>query len=136
VIPPRLQSLLAAGTPSRELSERFADAGHRLYLVGGSVRDALLDRPNADLDFTTGARPDEIEEIVGPWATDLYLAGKTYGTIGAIRNGRVHEITTFRSDLSRREPQARGHVLGQHRGGSLQAGLHGERNGDSRAGVG
>ena len=103
VIPPRLQSLLADGTPARELSERFADAGHKLYLVGGSVRDALLDRPNSDLDFTTGARPDEIEEIVRPWAADLYLAGKTYGTIGAIRNGRVHEITTFRSEIYRDE---------------------------------
>ena len=103
MIPARLEDLLTAGTPSRELSERFADAGHRLYLVGGSVRDALLDRPNADLDFTTDARPDEIEEIVGPWATDLYLAGKTYGTIGAIRNGRVHEITTFRSEIYRDE---------------------------------
>ncbi|MFV9671795.1 MAG: CCA tRNA nucleotidyltransferase [Acidimicrobiia bacterium] len=103
MIPPRLQTLLDSGTASRELSELFAAAGHSLYLVGGSVRDALLDRPNADLDFTTGARPDEIEEIVRPWATDLYLAGQTYGTIGAIRNGRVHEITTFRSEIYRDE---------------------------------
>ena len=103
MIPPRLQTLLAAGTASRELSELFAEAGHRLYLVGGSVRDALLDRPNSDLDFTTSARPDEIEEIVRPWAADLYLAGKTYGTIGAIKGGRVHEITTFRSEIYRDE---------------------------------
>jgi poly(A) polymerase len=103
VIPPRLQNLLAAGTAARELAERFDEAGHRLYLVGGSVRDALFDRPNSDLDFTTDARPDEIEEIVRPWAADLYLAGKTYGTIGAIRDGRVHEITTFRSEIYRDE---------------------------------
>ncbi|MEN8233424.1 MAG: CCA tRNA nucleotidyltransferase [Actinomycetota bacterium] len=103
MIPPRLQSLLAPGTPARELAERFAEADHDLYLVGGSVRDALLDRSNADLDFTTGARPEEIEEIVAPWAADLYLAGKTYGTIGAIREGRVHEITTFRSEIYRDE---------------------------------
>lgn len=103
MIPPRLQNLLAAGTASRELAERFDEAGHRLYLVGGSVRDALLDQPNSDLDFTTDARPDEIEEIVRPWAADLYLAGKTYGTIGAIRDGRVHEITTFRSEIYRDE---------------------------------
>ncbi len=103
MIPPRLQSLLASGTASRELSERFADAGHGLYLVGGSVRDALLDRPNSDLDFATDARPDEIEEVVRPWAADLYLAGKMYGTIGAIRSGRIHEITTFRSEIYRDE---------------------------------
>jgi poly(A) polymerase len=103
MIPPRLQGLLDEGTPSRELAERFAAAGHSIYLVGGSVRDALLNRPNADLDFTTGARPDEIEEVVRPWAADLYLAGKTYGTIGAIKGGRVHEITTFRSEIYRDE---------------------------------
>jgi len=103
VIPARLADLLSPGTPARELARLFAAAGHDLYLVGGSVRDALLDRPNADLDFTTGARPAEIEEIVAPWAADLYLAGKTYGTVGAIRDGCVHEITTFRSEIYRDE---------------------------------
>ena len=104
----RLHDLLDTGTPARELAERFHAVGHELYLVGGSVRDAMLDRPNADLDFTTRARPDDIEEIVRPWAADLYLAGKTYGTIGAIKGGRVHEITTFRSEIYRdesRKPQ-------------------------------
>ena len=101
MIPARLQELLNPGTPSHELAERFREAGHDLYLVGGSVRDALLDLPNSDLDFATGARPDEIESIVRPWAADLYLAGKTYGTIGAIQGGRVHEITTFRSEIYR-----------------------------------
>ena len=67
--------------------------------MGGSVRDALLDRGHEDLDFTTDARPDEIKEIVGDWASDLYLAGEVFGTVGAIRDGRVHEITTFRSDV-------------------------------------
>ena len=108
MIPRRLHDLLDTGTPARELAERFHAVGHELYLVGGSVRDAMLDRPNADLDFTTRARPDDIEEIVRPWAADLYLAGKTYGTIGAIKGGRVHEITTFRSEIYRdesRKPQ-------------------------------
>ena len=103
MIPPRLRGLLAEGTPSRELAELFGKSGHDLYLVGGSVRDALLDLPNSDLDFTTGARPEEIEDIVRPWAADLYLAGKTYGTIGAIKGGRVHEVTTYRSEIYRDE---------------------------------
>jgi len=103
MIPRRLQHMLDAGTASSQLAALFAEAGHDLYLVGGSVRDALLDRPNAYLDFTTAARPEEIEAIVAPWAADLYLAGKTYGTIGAIQGGRVHEITTFRSEIYRDE---------------------------------
>ena len=101
MIPSRLEAVLAPGTAARELGGLFGDAGHRLYLVGGSVRDAMLDRSIADLDFATDATPEEIEEIVGPWTSDLYLAGKQFGTIGAIREGRVHEITTFRSELYR-----------------------------------
>ncbi len=99
MIPPRLRDVLAPGTPAHELAGLFDDAGHELYLVGGSVRDALLDRPIADLDFATGAKPDEIEEIVRPWASELYLAGKRFGTIGAIRDGLIYEITTYRSEV-------------------------------------
>ena len=100
-LPARLAPLLAEGTPARALAQRFADAGHELYLVGGSVRDALLDRPSTDLDFATGANPDEIRQLVDGWASDLYLAGAVFGTIGAIRDGHVYEITTYRSEVYR-----------------------------------
>lgn len=109
-VPPRLAPLLAEGTAAFELAARFHAAGHELYLVGGSVRDALLDRESDDLDFATGARPDEIRQVVGPWANDLYLAGATFGTIGAIRDGRLYEITTYRSEVYRddsRKPHVR-----------------------------
>jgi poly(A) polymerase len=38
-------------------------------------------------------------EIVAPWAHDLYLAGQRFGTIGAIRDGQIYEITTYRSEV-------------------------------------
>lgn len=103
MIPPRLQPLLAPGSPTVELSRLFAQDGYRLYLVGGSVRDAMLDRPSPDLDFTTAARPDDVKRIVGPWADDLYLVGEVFGTIGAVRDGQIYEITTFRSETYRDE---------------------------------
>jgi poly(A) polymerase len=103
MIPPRLQPVLAPGSPTVELSRRFAQEGYRLYLVGGSVRDAMLDRPSPDLDFTTAARPDDVKRIVGPWADDLYLVGEVFGTIGAVRDGQIYEITTFRSETYRDE---------------------------------
>jgi poly(A) polymerase len=103
MIPPRLESLFAAGAPARELAQRFAAAGKSLYLVGGSVRDALIGRDIEDLDYATDARPPEIRGIVANWADDLYLLGEEYGTVGAVRHGAVHEITTFRSDLYREE---------------------------------
>ncbi len=98
-IPTRLERLLTPGTTPIELAGLFAAAGHSLYLVGGTVRDALLRREHADLDFATDARPSEIKDIVGEWAEGLYLAGETFGTIGVVRGGAVHEITTFRSEV-------------------------------------
>jgi poly(A) polymerase len=102
MVPSRLQPLLAPDATPMQLAALFGAAGRDLYLVGGSVRDALMGRDgSADLDFTTDARPDEIKAIVGPWASDLWLAGETFGTVGAIRDGHKHEITTFRSEVYR-----------------------------------
>ena len=98
-IPPRLDSLLSQGATPIELARLFGAAGRSLYLVGGTVRDALLGRENEDLDFATDARPEEIKSIVSGWARDLYLAGEAFGTVGAVRGGSVHEITTFRSEV-------------------------------------
>ena len=80
------------------LGNLFESAGHQLYLVGGSVRDALLGRLSPDLDFTTDARPDAIQRIVRPWADALWDTGIEFGTVGAARDGRRVEITTFRAD--------------------------------------
>ena len=50
-------SLRALDRDLLPLTQAFNEAGHSLYLVGGSVRDALLGRLSHDLDFTTDARP-------------------------------------------------------------------------------
>jgi poly(A) polymerase len=101
--------LRADGLPVR-LAERFAAAGHDLLLVGGSVRDALLDRgrPDEEHDFATSARPDETLEVVRDWADDVFAVGKDYGTIGVIKGGATIEITTFRSDVYRDESRKPG----------------------------
>ena len=99
----------------RDLGSLFAEAGHELYLVGGPVRDALLGRLPAivgdmDLDFTTEARPEEIQRILRPWADAQWDTGIEYGTIGAARGDDRVEITTFRADTYdqvSRNPQVR-----------------------------
>lgn len=105
MIPPRLEPLLDAGAAPRQLAARFAAEDKVVYLVGGSVRDALLGRTtsDADLDFTTDARPDLIEAVARQWADDVYLAGKTFGTVGAVKDGVVYEITTFRNEVYRED---------------------------------
>jgi poly(A) polymerase len=95
VVPDRLRPLVAE---TSDLAARFSDAGHRLYLVGGVVRDAVLGRPGDDLDFTTDARPDQIEELVTGWADAVWTQGKRFGTIGLRRHNRNMEITTHRAE--------------------------------------
>lgn len=80
------------------LVEKFAARGYSLYLVGGSVRDALLGRLGNDLDFTTPARPEEVKEILDEWAETVWDTGIDFGTVSAAYKGQQIEITTFRSD--------------------------------------
>ena len=84
------------------LAALFTRAGHALFLVGGSVRDALLGRLGHDLDFTTSARPDDIEALLRKFARAVWTIGKEYGTVGCrVSDGSgtwVIEVTTFRSD--------------------------------------
>jgi poly(A) polymerase len=96
MVPERLRPLLEEAAP---LAERFAAAGWRLYLVGGSVRDAILDVPvGKDLDFTTDARPDDIEAVVKGWADAVWDQGRRFGTIGIKKGDRLYEITTHRAE--------------------------------------
>jgi len=81
------------------LAAEFNTRGHHLYLVGGSVRDALLGRLGNDVDFTTDARPETILEILEHFADITWDTGIEYGTVSAEKSGQQIEITTFRSDI-------------------------------------
>ncbi|MFF2553591.1 CCA tRNA nucleotidyltransferase [Nocardia sp. NPDC058058] len=81
------------------LGELFAQNGHELYLVGGTVRDAVLGRLGTDLDFTTDARPEAVQELMRGWADHLWdTGGLAFGTVSASKAGQQLEITTFRAD--------------------------------------
>jgi poly(A) polymerase len=101
MIPPRLEEMLADGAPASVLAGLFADAGKQLYLVGGSVRDLMLGVPHDDLDFATDATPPEIIDVVADWADDVVTIGAEFGTVGVVRSGDMHEVTTFRSEVYR-----------------------------------
>jgi len=92
--------LLAAVSPAAdELGALFARQGHELALVGGSVRDVFLGRaPSGDLDLTTDAVPARVLEIISGWADQHWTIGIEFGTVGMVKDGRVFEITTYRSE--------------------------------------
>jgi poly(A) polymerase len=97
VIPARVEPILAE---TRPLAERFAAAGHKLYLVGGIVRDLLANRSieRPDIDLTTDARPEETKRLVSGWADAVWTQGERFGTIGAKHDDRDFEITTHRAE--------------------------------------
>ena len=102
-----VRELLRVSPVAVELGERFAAAGHALHLVGGSVRDALLGRLGDDLDFTTDARPEQVQALVDGWAEATWSAGIAFGTVGLQRAGFRIEVTTYRAeayDRSSRNP--------------------------------
>ena len=114
-IPSRLQPLLDPTSPAQQVARLLTDGGYECYLVGGSVRDAFLDRvardgEPGDLDLATNARPDAVEGIVRDWADAVWLQGQRFGTVGCRKDGTVVEITTFRAEVYRpdsRKPEVK-----------------------------
>lgn len=101
MIPPRFQPVFDDLAP---LAARFAAAGHRLYLVGGTVRDLLAGpvTTEADYDATTDARPEQVKQLLRGWADAVWTQGERFGTIGAKKQFasglRSVEITTHRAE--------------------------------------
>lgn len=111
-----VSELLRVSPVADDLARRFQEAGFRLALVGGSVRDALLGRLGNDLDFTTDARPEDVLRIVRPWADAVWEVGIAFGTVGCQKKAREGgetrtfqvEVTTYRSeayDRTSRKPE-------------------------------
>ncbi|WP_375001276.1 CCA tRNA nucleotidyltransferase [Aeromicrobium sp. CTD01-1L150] len=103
-----VSDLLARHPVLADLGRLFEQAGHELALVGGPVRDALLGRDVSDLDLTTSARPEQVEQVVASWADAVWDVGREFGTIGLRKGDETVEITTYRTDayeVSSRKPQ-------------------------------
>ena len=109
MIPERLKPII---DDVRPLADRFTAAGHRVYLVGGIVRDLVLGRvsDDADLDLTTDARPDQTMAVLSGWADSVWSQGQAFGTIGARKGDAIYEITTHRAEAYR-EDSRKPHVV-------------------------
>lgn len=76
----------------------FSENNFVLYLVGGAVRDFLLNKKIKDYDLVTDALPDQIEEILTTAGIKTLPTGKQFGIINAFVEGEEFEIATFRED--------------------------------------
>jgi poly(A) polymerase len=84
---------------ARELAERICaklcESGHQAYLVGGCVRDLLLNREPADYDVATDARPERVQQLF----PNSLAVGAQFGVIIVVEDSLQVEVATFRSDI-------------------------------------
>ncbi|MEI7480178.1 MAG: hypothetical protein WCJ59_00970, partial [bacterium] len=79
------------------VSKKLKEAGFEAYLVGGCVRDILLNRKPKDWDLTTDATPDDIIKLF-----DKTFYENVYGTVGVVNETtgdetlKVIEVTPYR----------------------------------------
>lgn len=69
-------------------------AGHVAYLVGGCVRDAVMNRSIHDFDIATSALPDEVLRLFPHTAP----TGLKHGTVTVVMRHGAYEVTTFRTE--------------------------------------
>ena len=72
----------------------------KLRLVGGCVRDRLLDLPVADFDLATTLSPEEVITALKSAGLKAIPTGLAHGTVTAISDSKSWEITTLRHDLA------------------------------------
>jgi poly(A) polymerase len=98
------------------LAEIFRSQQKQLYMVGGTVRDVLLNRgKSADADLATDARPDEIKRLVAPThPSAVVLVGERFGTVRLHYASNIIEITTFRTERYNAESRKPEVCFGNH----------------------
>jgi hypothetical protein len=79
-----------------EVLEKLKSAGYEAYMVGGCVRDYLLDNMIKDIDITTNAKVSEVKEVFKDYKT--VDTGILFGTVTLIIKNLSIEITTYRID--------------------------------------
>lgn len=81
---------------TNKIIDQLEDSGYETYIVGGCVRDELLNRKNFDIDITTTAKPDEIKEVFKNYK--IIDIGAKFGTIKVLDKENEYEITSMRCE--------------------------------------
>ncbi|HXQ97632.1 MAG TPA: CCA tRNA nucleotidyltransferase, partial [Candidatus Limnocylindrales bacterium] len=102
---------MEASLKPRELAQQICRTlsghGHQAFLVGGCVRDLLLQREPADYDVATDAVPARVEELFPGSLT----VGAKFGVVIVPRDGAQVEVATFRSDVGYSDGRHPDHVV-------------------------
>ncbi len=81
---------------SLKLLKKIETHGFKAYIVGGFVRDYLLNKPSQDVDIATSATPMDIKQIF----KDIFIPKVEYGSVTVFYHNIRFEITTFRKEFT------------------------------------
>jgi poly(A) polymerase len=73
---------------------RLHKSGYKAYMVGGSVRDLMLEREPKDFDVSTDARPEEVRRLF----RNSRIIGRRFRLVHVYFRGEVVEVATFRRE--------------------------------------
>jgi len=95
----RVKSQMPVPKEVKQLYNLFKKNGFKLYIVGGAVRDTLLDKPIKDYDLATDAPPEKVEDMLKRAKIRTIGTGAQFGVINAYIGDEEYEIATFREDV-------------------------------------
>ncbi len=87
------------GPDVRQLAGILSASGVTIRLVGGAVRDCLMNSPSKDLDFAVDAPPEVVSKIILNAGHTVIPTGIKHGTITVVINKNSYELTTLRRDV-------------------------------------
>lgn len=105
-----------------EVVQKLQDEGYKAYLVGGCVRDLLLNKKPKDFDVTTSATPEEIKRAFG---RNARIIGRRFKLVHVRYGYEVIEVATFRADASDREQVGRNEMSESDQGQLLRDNVYG-----------
>ena len=83
-----------------EILDLFSAIYESEWLVGGCVRDMLLEKDIHDIDITTSAEPEVVMHLFSQHSYKVIPTGLKHGTITIIKNNFFVEITTYRTEVT------------------------------------
>ncbi|AGK58927.1 polynucleotide adenylyltransferase region [Hyphomicrobium denitrificans 1NES1] len=96
---PRITAEWLNAKPLRKVFAAFETAHIDVCVVGGAIRNSLIDRPVTDVDLATPAAPETIIRLAKDAGLDAHPTGIEHGTVTLVSDGVGFEVTTLRRDI-------------------------------------
>lgn len=95
----RIEADWLKAKPTQGVMGMLARADYQAFVVGGCVRDTLLDAPVSDIDIATDALPEHVVWLATSAGFHSVPTGIEHGTVTVVAENVPFEVTTFRKDV-------------------------------------